>query len=1734
MRARGFCVISEIAFGYEACYNCVMSDADSIILTRGLIVVKRYIRAAGAAVLAMICLMAFVVPACAKELFFFFVDEGIWDMWRVKCAYNIDGDICMPEEFGAENVVMATKDDGSGILLIDGNATPFGWKSTDYGLCFQDRLDLVEMENGEMLYYPNAEYGENDSAPFIVFESTKGTDDSSELYGEWILEGSQGELVGLDTTMTLSFGEDGYLRYKSAAADLLGGLFGYDEEEDVSELISWMVIGDRLITYTTDGTATQMGYAISGDTIELFDEQRLADATMPVEFPLHYDSMARYEKLSGRLFGYKQSGEETYAYIFDLKSDGSGVFACADSLIVPENVYEQVIIQWNPDPDGIRVTGLDGKYDGLLSLNSDYDEAYFDCEYGSVKLRRSEKFDELVASGTEEQFRTLTGVWEQPQAWAESGISRAQLFLNPDGTAEVININSADNVYDMSMTTSRDAYWKVLNGGVLLSVSYENDVWAELELGYADGQLYYQGAPMQRVADQSAFDGEEYRWTRYANYMQSGCVGIWRNETYYDPMDEFGSGYDYYFLDAYGVGIKKSFANGVMYPTESVISWMPDEDGFTYSEGDEGWYRISTHQGGGDDVIKLTDFWTMDETMDLLEFGYTLNEDGTATLTDYVTSERAIEVPASIDGYAVTSLAEGLFEGDASLVSVVLPEGLTRIGARAFSGCVQMESVTFPTSLTEIGESAFDNCSALTSLSIPNVSVIGDKAFRHCAGMNYAEIYGTDVIIGNYAFSDCNRLENAMLSGIVTIGDRAFRNCVNLTGISMEGVKNIGEAAFYRCDFSGVFTLPDGLETIGADAFSMCIFLDELHIPISVYSIGSDVVSDTGARIFAEKGSYAEQYAIENGVGLTSFSGNEGEGTTAYAENFDVTVLADGSVEISRYTGDETEIVIPSEINGCTVSAIGAGAFADMYDITRVQMPETLRKIGDKAFFGCESLVEVTMPAGAVELGKFVFANCPEIVLTDAMKSTGQYGDMSEEDALRWLLTEQTGEEYFLFFNCGDYDGDGLKEAFALVGYESGIGYEGDIWFVGPYAAECVLAGCNFYTVETCGESAPLALVAEEGYGGSGSVTHVWTVYNGLPQRIDMELYGTLSYESGKGFCGYMSAFDGFADGTGHTWKCYYFFLDGLEFKEYGGIYITIDQFMMFDGADAVIDKINNGGYTLQDIIYRGNGIININLTRDGANDNMTLMYDETSVTDLEVNYGGVYQLAYDSECAVYPESFIEPVNNGGDAGTADGADAAAVQNGKQSIWDELGVLNYGDLINVSSAEGSTEGEYQRFVLKYAGEMITSSEGYINEWLVDEGIFAEMDVDLDSDGADEYLVMYESRRPDKWGYVRPEFRIAIYENENGAYRCAADFASDFDILVCGGECYARITEANGRKYIAINFIGYGEGNNGYLRGSIISYDGTNAYAEQIIRLNTMWNGFVMTAQIPAAEYLDYAEYYSTYAYDPAELAGRIAVTDETYVDCTGYGDGSGYGSFNACGQLSSRFGLNVYCIPNNSDNYEWYEVFVEGGTVIAEVIESFDADNDYNNLRFVTSLVHLDASFGADTAADAVNETPAGETMPAATSGTVVFHGDSNLRSGPGLGYETVSSITAGKSLVWLGESSVDDRGVVWYKVQRNNGEEAWVSSRYSTLETEDGTEAVLPFSTLMNGSKGENVRELQEMLKTLGYHDGSCDGDYGGKTQRSVEAFQTAYGLPVTGQVDEATWNTIKAAIAE
>ena len=73
----------------------------------------------------------------------------------------------------------------------------------------------------------------------------------------------------------------------------------------------------------------------------------------------------------------------------------------------------------------------------------------------------------------------------------------------------------------------------------------------------------------------------------------------------------------------------------------------------------------------------------------------------------------------------------------------------------------------------------------------------------------------------------------------------------------------------------------------------------------------------------------------------------------------------------------------------------------------------------------------------------------------------------------------------------------------------------------------------------------------------------------------------------------------------------------------------------------------------------------------------------------------------------------------------------------------------------------------------------------------------------------------------------------------------------------------------------------------------------------------------------------------------------------------------------------------------------------------------------------------------------------------------------------------------------------------------------------------------IVELNQLSKGSKGEQVKTLQRLLKALGFKDQNgaalvVDGSFGSKTDYAVKAFQKAEKLDVDGYVGKNTWSAL------
>jgi len=99
-------------------------------------------------------------------------------------------------------------------------------------------------------------------------------------------------------------------------------------------------------------------------------------------------------------------------------------------------------------------------------------------------------------------------------------------------------------------------------------------------------------------------------------------------------------------------------------------------------------------------------------------------------------------------------------------------------------------------------------------------------------------------------------------------------------------------------------------------------------------------------------------------------------------------------IQITRYSGADSIISIPSLINGKKVLAIGINTFRGKEEIKKVNVPEGIQVIDDFAFSGCINLESITLPNSLTTLGYEVFRECyslSEITIPYNVEVIGDY-----------------------------------------------------------------------------------------------------------------------------------------------------------------------------------------------------------------------------------------------------------------------------------------------------------------------------------------------------------------------------------------------------------------------------------------------------------------------------------------------------------------------------------------------------------------------------------------------------------------------------------------------------------------------------------------------------------------------------------------------------------------------
>lgn len=123
--------------------------------------------------------------------------------------------------------------------------------------------------------------------------------------------------------------------------------------------------------------------------------------------------------------------------------------------------------------------------------------------------------------------------------------------------------------------------------------------------------------------------------------------------------------------------------------------------------------------------------------------------------------------------------------------------------------------------------------------------------------------------------------------------------------------------------------------------------------------------------------------------------------------NYEYRIVED-SVTIVKYIGNETEIVIPDELGGKPVTAIGDYAFVNQRRINRIEFPNGIQRIGSHAFYDCRGLHSVILSDSIMDISDGAFKNCDALHLVELHLHEGSMSSIKS-------LLEEFGQEITLW-----------------------------------------------------------------------------------------------------------------------------------------------------------------------------------------------------------------------------------------------------------------------------------------------------------------------------------------------------------------------------------------------------------------------------------------------------------------------------------------------------------------------------------------------------------------------------------------------------------------------------------------------------------------------------------------------------------------------------------------------
>ena len=292
------------------------------------------------------------------------------------------------------------------------------------------------------------------------------------------------------------------------------------------------------------------------------------------------------------------------------------------------------------------------------------------------------------------------------------------------------------------------------------------------------------------------------------------------------------------------------------------------------------------------------------------DFEYTLEDDYTCTITGYNGSAANVTIPSTIYGYKVSALSDTAFLSNKNIRSVIIPNGVLRIGALCFDSCTNLQEITIPDSVMHIvrsgdaGSGGFlQFCDSLKGITL---------------GSGLENFFDTYDLNGSHSFECIDISKN-----------NKYYCSIDGVAFSKDKKKLLKYPPAKKDE---IYTIPDTVSKLSMPmGFTLNENLKAVIIPKSVKEISLYTFGTSLNSIYGYKGTVAETYAKENGFKFieisepTSVSLNKTSLTLDDGKSYTLTKTVSPSNAVTSYTWSSSNTSVATVDSNGKVTAKASG-----------------------------------------------------------------------------------------------------------------------------------------------------------------------------------------------------------------------------------------------------------------------------------------------------------------------------------------------------------------------------------------------------------------------------------------------------------------------------------------------------------------------------------------------------------------------------------------------------------------------------------------------------------------------------------------------------------------------------------------------------------------------------------------------------------------------------------------